>query len=564
MRGITLARVVLLFSLATPAAAQTVLRSEVDAKRIGLNDQVQWTVTIEGPSLPDGLTLPQLFNLRIVGGPSVSTQMTFVNGRSSQSKSFLYVLQPRGVGRAEIGVLRVPTPSGDAIAQAIPLEVVGGTVVTPAPPRRSLDPFEQFFGRGRTRRAEPKLFVEARPSRVSLFVGEPLLLTYSIYTQADISGFDFAAAPQFTGFWSEDLPQPEAPRGEEATVEGDRYTRFRFYTKLLYPTRAGRLTIPSSTLKLGVSSRSFFGQGGVVTRATEAVTIEVKPIPEEPGFSGAVGRFRTSAAMDRTQVALGEAATLRFRVEGAGNLKWVERPPELVVPGAKVYPPEVKNDLRTGPGGISGARTWEYVLVPQTAGSLEIPALSFSYFDPAGARLVQTTTEAIPLQVVGALASSGPTGAAPPPALGARAGGLPLRTEIGSVRDRDPLSGRAVLALALGALLLHGVLWGGGRLASLRRSPPAAGAPRSARGALRDLRRIGGEGRSKESAAIAIEKTLFGVFGSLDGDDSERARAVRGVLAEVHAVRYAPQLGDYTDRLRELSRRAAEVVRRWA
>jgi hypothetical protein len=32
----------------------------------------------------------------------------------------------------------------------------------------------------------------------------------------------------------------------------------------------------------------------------------------------------------------------------------------------------------------------------------------------------------------------------------------------------------------------------------------------------------------------------------------------------VHAVRYAPQLADYTERLRALSLRAAEVVRRWA
>jgi hypothetical protein len=57
---------------------------------------------------------------------------------------------------------------------------------------------------------------------------------------------------------------------------------------------------------------------------------------------------------------------------------------------------------------------------------------------------------------------------------------------------------------------------------------------------------------------------VHGVFGSVDGDESERGRAVRQLLDEVHLVRYAPQLGDYSEQLRELVARAGEVVRRWA
>jgi len=69
---------------------------------------------------------------------------------------------------------------------------------------------------------------------------------------------------------------------------------------------------------------------------------------------------------------------------------------------------------------------------------------------------------------------------------------------------------------------------------------------------------------SKEKAAGLIEKTIHGVFGSLDGQEDERARAVRDLLDEVHSLRYAPQLGDYSEKLRELAAHAVEVVRRWA
>jgi hypothetical protein len=85
------------------------------------------------------------------------------------------------------------------------------------------------------------------------------------------------------------------------------------------------------------------------------------------------------------------------------------------------------------------------------------------------------------------------------------------------------------------------------------------------RAALRELERAGREAMSKEQAASLVEKALDEAFGTLDdADDGERARAVRALLDEVRFVRYAPQLGDYSDKVRELAARAAEAVRRWA
>ena len=152
-----------------------------------------------------------------------------------------------------------------------------------------------------------------------------------------------------------------------------------------------------------------------------------------------------------------------------------------------------------------------------------------------------------------------------PSAPALRGGPLPLRADL-ELRSRgSAFSGKAVALVAGLALLLHGLLWGSGRLGRLRLGGPRrAAAPRSTRSAVRDLERIGRDGMSKEKAAGLIEKTIHSVFGSLDGQEDERARAVRDLLDEVHSVRYAPQLGDYSERLRELAAHAVEVVRRWA
>src|SRR4029077_11140152 len=136
---------------------------------------------------------------------------------------------------------------------------------------------------------------------------------------------------------------------------------------------------------------SFFDAGAnAVERSTEPLTLSVDALPEEPGFAGAVGEFDVKASPDRDTVALGEAATLRFTVRGRGNLKWVDRAPELSLPGAKVYPPQTRSDLKVGPEGITGSRPWELVVVPETSGALSVPPLPFAYFAPSTGTLKRT------------------------------------------------------------------------------------------------------------------------------------------------------------------------------
>jgi hypothetical protein len=563
---------VLLFLV--PVAAHTAdftLRSEVDARKVGLEDQLQLTITVEGSGGPEDVPLPALTNLEAMGGPFQSTQISVVNGRMSQSRSYTYVLQPRRVGKAEIG----PVQAGGQTAPAIPVEVVAGSI-RPREAQRPTDPFamdpfgdpmQQLFGR-RPRAAAPKVLIQASPSRTRLHVGEPLVLTYELYSQAGVSDLRFKEAPQYAGFWVEDLERPQtAPSGEPATVDGERYRRVPVLRKLLFPTRAGSLTIPPASFRIGLARQGFFDDGAVVERSTKPVVVSVEPLPDAPGFSGAVGRFRTSATLDRDAVPLGEAATLRFRIEGTGNLEWIDRAPDVTLPGAKVFPPQKKSELKPTPQGMTGSRTWEFVVVPQTSGSVNVPGLPFSYFDPAAGRIETARTTPLTLRVLAGSAAAG-AAASPPVALaGQEAAGLPLRSEL-DVRSagRLALTGRTLGLLVGLALLAHAGLWGVGRVRGVVvRGRARTASPRSVRSALRELQRAGRDAASKEQAAGFVEKALVEAFGEMeDGDESERARAVRTLLDEARFVRYAPQLGHYDDKIRDLVARAEDTVRRWA
>jgi hypothetical protein len=562
---------------ARSAAAQFSLHSEVDAQKVGVQDQVQLSITLTGGTLPNP-PMPTLMNLRVIGGPSLSTQMSFVNGAVSQSQTFTYVLQPEKVGSAEIGEVRVKAGSTDHVAPPIPIEVVAGSIrprsagPDPFDPFGGGDPFESLRRRGgRTREpgggAEPKLFLEAALGRNRVHVGEPVLLTYYLYTQTSVSDLRFSEPPKFGGFWMEELEKPsQVPGGEPVAVNGERYQRFPLFQKLLFPTKAGTATIPPATIKIGIP-RGFFDMPGadVVERSTKPLTLTVDPIPEEPGFSGAVGRFTASANVDRTTAGLGEAVTLRFEVQGNGNLKWIDRGPELKVPGAKVYPPQIKSDLHTSPAGIAGTKTWEFIIVPETSGTLEIPALAFAYFDLEKQQLAHATTAPVRVQVQG---GAGNTAAAPSVATRS-SGPLPLRSDLDlPSRALTTLPARALGGAVVLVLLAHGLLWASP--AFLERRGESGGRPARGRGvrrALSDLERAGRDGMSKEASVSLIEKTLHDVFGPLDEDssapESDRERAAREVLQGVSFIRYAPQLGDYSEQIRDVARRAAEVVKKW-
>ena len=305
----------------------------------------------------------------------------------SQARSLTWVLQARAPGKAEVGAVRV----GDQSAPAIPIEVVAGSVGPRGPSRRAdpfgadpfgQDPFEEMLGRGRGRAVEPKVLVEASASRTRLRVGEPLVLTYSILTQTPVVRPAVQGSPPVRRVLGGGPRAPADGRlGEAATVGGESYRRLPVLRKLLFPTKAGTLTIPPAVFRVGIPRQSFFDSGGVVERATRPVTVTVEALPDAPGFSGAVGRYSASASLDRDTVPFGEAATLRFRVEGTA--------PEVDRPGARGagargqgLSAETKSDLRATPEGTSGSRTWEFVVVPETSGAVEVPALSFSYSSP--------------------------------------------------------------------------------------------------------------------------------------------------------------------------------------
>jgi hypothetical protein len=529
------------------------VRTEVDARKLGVDDITTLSIVLEGDAASLDAALPALRNLRVVGGPSTSTQISFINGSMSRQKVLSFVLRPEKPGTAEIGPLSV---QGYPPTAAITLEAVPGSIrpaQTQDPFGRSPfgrgDPFEEIFGRPQRRPppSEGKLFVEASLSRPAARVGEPILVTYFVYTQVSLSGVEFAEAPKYPGFWAEEVDRSKSDSsGANVSVQGEPFLRYPVLERLLFPTKTGLLEIPEARLRL-VPGGGVFGVAAPVERSTKALKVKVDPLPVGAPENSAVGTYEVQATTDRNEITLGDALTFRFRVQGRGNLKWIDAAPSLEIPGARIFPPRVISDLRTTRQGVEGSKTWEFVIVPEKEGAFEIPPLTFPYFDLDGQSLRAARTDPIKI-VVTAASASGTSNAARAPA------GVSLRADL----DAAPgdLS-RPALGLALVSLLTQ-VYRSRKRLA---RSNPVGRDPGSIQNALRDVQDATLLDGTKERATLRMVGALEGVFGPRSAwpndDDGDR---LRSLADDLDFLRFAPQLGSYETKLKEVRDRTIALI----
>jgi hypothetical protein len=393
--------------------------ASVNTDTVGVQDQFQYIITVSGKDSGDA-EIPRFSNpadFRIVSGPNVSSQFQWINGRSSSSKRFIYVLIPEKEGQFTIDPVEVRV--GDKTYKTQPLQVrVTSAAANPPPrsqpqPRRS--PFDPFsfdpFEEERAQNREPigdSVFARAELDRSSAYIGQQVTLFYKIYTQVRLTGVQIQESPALSGFWVEDLTVEKNPKGESEVINGREYHVFTIKKQALFPTAAGKIKIPSSIFAVSAATAgdffSIFGNEETIYRKTQELLLDVKELPASgrpADFSNAVGSFKLDADIDKTEAATGEAIALHIRLKGQGNLKMI---PDISVPSFPdftVYSSKRSDTSQVyAQNRMGGEKTWEYVIVPKAPGRQTIPSISFSYFDPEQGKYETVSTPVMNLNVV--------------------------------------------------------------------------------------------------------------------------------------------------------------------
>ena len=105
-----------------------------------------------------------------------------------------------------------------------------------------------------------------------------------------------------------------------------------------------------------------------------------------------MGKFDIIAEVDTTAVRMNESVQLTVNIQGAGNIDALPAPSWPEFQGWRVIesPPAANSEVIDGK--LVGSRTYENVLVPEMAGELTVPEISYPYYDPDLEEYVQATT----------------------------------------------------------------------------------------------------------------------------------------------------------------------------
>ena len=164
----------------------------VDSRRIDEGDSITLTVTSKNLSGNPDIVLPKIPDFKVVSGPnqSSSTNVQFINGKMTKSvtTALSWILVPTKTGQ-----LKIPAMSIKVEKQTFKSVPIAITVKK----RKS--------GQGSS---ISKFFLEAEVDNYTPFRGEQVTITYTLYTQVDVTSFD-EELPKYIGFWTEEVFTPK-------------------------------------------------------------------------------------------------------------------------------------------------------------------------------------------------------------------------------------------------------------------------------------------------------------------------------------------------------------------
>ncbi len=385
------------------ASAQeiTFRASAKNVVRVGERFQLVYTVNGEGQNFRP----PSIEGFDVLSGPSTSqsSSIQIINGSVSRSVeySFTFILQARG----EEGIFEIPASEVTVDGKTYTSNPVKVQVIQSGSNQQGQ---QQGGGGGEVTTAEDlkdDVFVRAVINKASPVQGEQVVITYKLYFRINIASPEFKKEPSFKGFWVNDLLQNRQNLPQYQEVYGGQNYHVAELKKLaLFPQRSGEFSIDPLEVNVQAQVRaktqarsrdpffdSFFNdpffnryQNVEVPLKSNALTIRVKELPsanKPADFGGSVGSFDISSSIDRTELKTNEAINLKFTVSGTGNVELVDRLNVSFPPDFETYDPKVAKNMNYLASGVSGKKTFEYLLIPRAAGTFTIDPVSFTFFD---------------------------------------------------------------------------------------------------------------------------------------------------------------------------------------
>ena len=336
------------------------VEARLDRTQLALGDIVTLTISSDGSNDLKQVDLAPLEQNFEVLGQSSSSNMQVINGAMSRSVTLRLDITPKRQGNLQIP----PLQAGSELTQPINVKVGPPVVATSG---------------------DSTLNFRAEVDQSAVYVQGQLHLTVTIERAINLDDLNVSEL-NIDNAYVHTLEQQTFQRtiaGKPWIIHELRYA--------IFPERSGALTIPS----LRLSGREIVGGGGLfsrsrsgrlLTRNTEPLTIEVKPIPYDyPKDSPwlVAEQVTLSDSLDTaTEITAGQALTRTIKLSGQG-VQGVQLPPipQNLPDQLKTYPDQPVIRDQESRDNLQGERIESTAIIASTPGNITLPEVRVVFWN---------------------------------------------------------------------------------------------------------------------------------------------------------------------------------------
>ena len=335
---------------------------------------------------------PKFTGLRVLSGPnsSSSSSYSFVNGKSKSevTTTYSYYLTPLKEGTLIIPSATVFVNDKEIISEPVSIKIL-----------KANNQQKQ-----KSSSISDNLYISVKATKRNITVGEQIIVTYKLHTRLDLENTELSSLPNLNGFWKKDLET--SSRFKREVINGVPYNTAVIKKFVLTAQKSGELIIDpmqvSCSIRIANQNNrrdpfaNFFNSYNtreeIISSKSLKINVKELPKPKPEGFFGAVGNFKISSEIDKSELKANDAFTLKIKLTGTGNIELIE-PFKINYPDDfEVYDPKVSDKIFEG-GNKRSIKNFEYLLIPRFKGNYEIPAYQFIFYNPKTKKYVNQKTK---------------------------------------------------------------------------------------------------------------------------------------------------------------------------
>ncbi len=372
------------------------VEASISDTEIAVGSRLMYTIKVSGTTRLSAPNIPAIDGV-ITYGSGTSTRISVVNGQTSSNFLFNYIIVPSREGNFSIPEIEIDyqgktyrTNSVSFSARQNP-ETPQKQNISQSSKNFATPPSNSQSQNKISKRGNKNIFVENEINKKSVFINEPIILTFKVYSRVAFLEQPIYKAPETNSFWKEDAPE----RNEAQKVNYNETLYYMLDKKtILYPTLPGAQQIGSTRLECVVEEPiesddfwgiSFGSRARRMNLETDPIDITVKPLPADgkpDSFKGAVGDYKMDVKiLPESDYKTGETITLDVTISGRGNINTINEPSLSDFVNFKKYDTVSKNNISRDNYGLKGSKNFKIVLVPLVPGDLKMPELEFSFFN---------------------------------------------------------------------------------------------------------------------------------------------------------------------------------------